>query len=479
MTALRQLALIIPLLGVGCANLANGTHPSAQPDALQALPPSQWQAALPHSGNLTDLSQWWKSLGDPLLVELIDAAQNVSPTLASAKSRIAQARATRTAAGAALLPTLDASLSATRGLTQPPAATATTVQGGVQAAWEIDLFGGNRAASDAAVARLESAQAQWHDARVLVAVEVANQYTNLRACGLQLALTQADASSRGETARLSDLTTRAGFTSPAQDALARASAAEAGNRVTQQRGQCDLDLKALVALTAASEPQLRKQLAVVLDPIAQEAMMSIASIPAQTLAQRPDVFAAARDVAAASFEVGSSQAMAYPRLSLNGSIGALRYASGGTSDGYTTWSIGPLALSVPLFDGGRRAANVQAAQARLEEAQALYGARVLQAVREVEQALVNLQSTAARRDDTRTAALGYRAAFDAAQARFNAGLSSLPELEDARRTSLAADTVQLTLQRDRTLAWVALYRAAGGGWQATATDLSKASNAPQ
>ena len=211
---------------------------------------------------MTDLNQWWQSLGDPLLAELIDAAQTVSPTLASAKSRIAQAGAARTAAGAALLPTLDASLSAARGLTQPPAATATTLQGGLQAAWEIDLFGGNRAASAAASARLESAQAQWHDARVLVAVEVANQYINLRACAQQLALTQADASSRNETARLSALTTRAGFTAPAQDALARASAAEAGNRVTQQRGQCDLDLKALVALTAAPEPQLRQKLAV-------------------------------------------------------------------------------------------------------------------------------------------------------------------------------------------------------------------------
>ena len=479
MKALRVVALFLPWLAVGCTNLANVTRASEQSAELQAQPPSQWQVALPHNGNLTDLSQWWQSLGDPLLAELIDAAQNVSPTLASAKSRIVQARAARTAAGAASLPTLDASLTAARGLTQPPAATATTLQGSLQAAWEIDLFGGNRAASDAASARLESAQAQWHDARVLVAVEVANQYINLRACAQQLALTQADASSRKETARLSALTTRAGFTAPAQDALARASAAESGNRVIQQRGQCDLDLKALVALTAAPEPQLRQKLALAPDPSAQEAIIAIASIPAQTLAQRPDVFSAASDVAAASLDVGNSQAMAYPRLSLNGSIGALRYASGGASDGYTTWSIGPLALSVPLFDGGRRAANVEAAQARLEEAQALYRARVLQAVREVEQALVNLQSTAARRDDTQTAARGYRAAFDAAQARFNAGLSSLPELEDARRTALAADTVQLTLQRDRTLAWVALYRAAGGGWQATATDLTKTSSPPQ
>ena len=469
--AIRLVALCLPLLAGGCANLSALPDPAAQ-QALAAARslsvPLQWQAPLPHNGTLSDLSRWWQSLGDPLLVELIDAAQNVSPTLASAKSRIAQARAARVAAGAALLPTLDASLTASRGATQPPAPVATTLQGGLQAAWEIDLFGGNRSANEAALARYESAQAQWHDARVSVAAEVANQYLNLRACEQQLALTRSDASSRQETARLSALTTRAGFTAPAQDALARASVAEAGNRVTQQRGQCDLDLKALVALTALPEPELRKKLAVALVPVAQEATRLIASIPADALMQRPDIFSAARDVLAAGLDVRSTQAQAYPRLSLNGSIGALNLRTGGSSDGYTTWSIGPLALAVPLFDGGRRAANTDAAQARFEESQALYRARVLLAVREVEQALVNLQSTAARSDDTQAAAEGYRAAFDATQASFKAGLSSLPQLEDARRTALAADTVQLTLQRDRMLAWVALYRAAGGGWQAPA-----------
>lgn len=475
MNTLRLAALLLPLLAAGCA-----TH-QTPPEAVTGAAPAQWQTQLPHNGTLKDLSQWWQTLGDPLLVELIEAAQTVSPTLASATSRIAQARAARATAGAALLPTLDASLAASRGVTQPPLPLASTVQGGLQAAWEIDLFGGNRAATDAAQARYESAQAQWHDARVSVAAEVANQYINLRACALQLALTRTDANSRLETARLSALTTRAGFTAPAQDALARASAAEAGNRVTQQRGQCDLDLKVLVALTAASEPELRQKLATALAtkaPIAANsiAFMSIASIPAQTLAQRPDVFSAERNVAAASLDVSSNQAQAYPRLSLNGSIGALRYFGNAASDGYTIWSIGPLALSIPLLDGGRRAANVDAARARFEEAAALYQARVRQAVREVEQALVNLQSTAARNDDTQTAALGYRAAFEAAQARFAAGLSSLPELEDARRTTLAADTVQLALQRDRELAWVALYRAAGGGWQATAPGPAKPSS---
>jgi multidrug efflux system outer membrane protein len=131
-----------------------------------------------------------------------------------------------------------------------------------------------------------------------------------------------------------------------------------------------------------------------------------------------------------------------------------------------TWSIGPLALSLPLFDAGRRAANVDAAVARYEEAAALYRARVRQAVREVEEALVNLQTTAARSDDARLAADGYRAAFTGTEARYKSGLGNLLELEDARRTLLAAEVGLLSLQRERANAWVALYRATGGGWSA-------------
>jgi outer membrane protein TolC len=177
------------------------------------------------------------------------------------------------------------------------------------------------------------------------------------------------------------------------------------------------------------------------------------------------VFAAERDVAAASQDVANSDAQAYPRLSLSGNVGLVNFSSGGVSTDLSTWSIGPLALTIPLFDGGRRAANGEAARARYDEATALYRARVRSAVREVEEALVNLQSVAARGDNTQVAADGYRAAFTATESRYKGGLASLPELEDARRTAINADTAQLSLQRERMLAWVALYRAVGGGWQ--------------
>jgi len=448
------------------------------PRTAEAAPPAQWHAPLPHNGTLVNLSQWWQGLNDPLLVQLIDAAQAASPTLASARSRVEQARATRAAAGAALLPTLDASASASRGLSQstvPPMA-ATTVQGGLQAGWEIDIFGRNRSAADAAQYRLEGTQALWHDARVSVAAEVANQYFSLRTCERQLVVAQGDARSRGETARLADLSARAGFQAPAEAALARASAAESSARVTQQRALCDLDVKALVALTALPEPQLRQQLAaapaspMLASPApgapagAPRPAFAIASIPAQALAQRPDVFNAEREVAAASGDVGTAQADRFPRLTLGGSVGTARIRAGGVSSSMDTWSIGPLALAVPIFDGGRRAAGVDAAQARYDEAVALYRARVRQAVREVEEALVNLQGTAARSDDAVIAVEGYRQSFAATEARYRSGLASLVELEDARRVQLAAETALVSLQRERVAAWIALYRAAGGGW---------------
>ena len=447
----------LPLWLAACAT----TPP---PTSMPAQAAAQWIAPLPHHGNMGDLADWWQRLDDPLLVALIAAAQDASPTVASAASRIAQARATAVGAGAALGPTLDASASASRGRSQPSVPIASTAQGGLQAAWEIDLFGTNRAAANAAQARQQGAQAQWHDARVAVAAEVASQYVTVRACALLRGLAGEDAQSRQETARLSGLSTRAGFTAPAVDALARASAAEANNRVVQQLAQCDVYLKAMVALTGLPEADLAQKLALAPVPPAQIALFSIASIPAQALAQRPDIFSAERDVSAASFDVSNAQGQRYPRLTLNGSIGALAYRAGGSSENFGTWSIGPLALSVPLFDGGRRSADVEAAQARYTEAVAVYRAKVRQAVREVEEALVNLRSADDRNADTQVAAQGYQASFTATQARYSAGLASLPELEDARRTALTADTNAIALQRERLLAWIALYRAVGGGW---------------
>lgn len=441
----------------------------APPAQVSTTAPPQWQAPLPHNGSVSDLATWWQDQGDPLLAQLIGAAQAVSPTVATAASRIAQSRYERVAGGAALLPSLDATASVSRASQQSELPLGTTSQAALQASWEIDVFGANRAARDAAQARLESARAGWHDARVSVAAEVANQYVELRACEQLLAVSLQDAASRGDTARLTDLTATAGFQSPANAALARASAADGNNRALAQRAACDLDVKALVALSAIAEPELRQRLAGAPQG-AQPPLraLAIAALPAQTLGQRPDVFSAERAVAAASADVGAARAQRYPRLTLTGSVGAANFRSGGSDTSLSTWSIGPLALGVPLFDGGRRAANVDAAVARYDEAVVNYRASVRQAVREVEQALVNLESTGRRSGYADSALAGYRASFTATEERYKNGLASLLELEDARRSRLAAENTVVSLTRERNAAWIALYRAAGGGWRPAA-----------
>lgn len=459
-----MLTMLSTLLLGACAV----TPPPARVD-VQA--PAAWQAAAPHNASLSDLASWWQTRGDPLLAELIGDAQTASPTVSAARARIAQARAQSVAAGAALLPSVDAAASIERASQQSALPLGTTSQAGFQAAWEIDLFGGRRAERRAADERLRGAAAGWHEARVSVAAETANAYYALRSCGALLAVAEQDASSRNDTSRLTALTTEAGFQSPANAALARASAAEGSSRVIAQQAQCELDVKALVALTALPEAQLRQRFAA--SAAATIAPPEVSALPAQVLAQRPDVFNAERLVAAASADVGSAQADRYPRLSLQGNVGIANFRSNGENTRLDTWTIGPLSLSVPVFDGGRRAANVDAARARYDDAVVSYRAVARQAVREVEEALVNLGSAARRGDDARTALEGYRYSFRATEDLYKNGLASLLQLEDARRTRLNAENTLVTLERERNAAWIALYRAAGGGWTQAATTMAR------
>jgi len=488
----RGLFAIFPLIGIAFA--LGGCAVNVPPPAVTVAAPPQWYASLPtsnsanslpHNGSLSTLSLWWQQQNEPLLVELIDAAQRVGPSVITARANIEQARAARSISGGALLPLLDGLGSVSRGsVPQGSGASgtsgagsgstiATTAQLGLQASWEIDVFGKNAATRDAAQERLLASQAQWHDARVVVAAVVAGQYYSFRSCEKQLAMTALDAQSRAQTSRLTALAAQAGFGAPAVSALARASAAEGASRLIQQRAQCAVMMKTLVALTALDEPllaqKLERSLLVAPDGQPQRPIVNVASVPAQALGQRPDVYSAARYVAAASFDVGSAAAARLPRLALLGNIGASRTRVSGMSQSVGTWSFGPLSLTLPLLDGGVSQGNLDIANARYEEAAGKYKSVVRLAVREVEEALVNLQSTADRASDTDIAVEGYRASFAGTEARYKAGLASLVELEESRRTLLAAQGALLSLQLERRNAWIALYRALGGGWQLDAS----------
>ena len=341
----------LSVLGVAIALAGCAAPRPPTPAPLSELAPSTWQSPLPHGGRLQALKDWWQRQEDPVLSSLIEAALADSPTLAAAQARVEQARAQTSANQAGLLPRLDLGASASRGNSQslgsvssgsaPPVVT--TLQVGLQAGWEIDLFGRQRALVEAAEHRQEGAEALAHLARVSLAADVASAYYGLRLCHSLLTTAEDDSRSRSETARLASISRDAGFTAPATAALAEASAAEGRARTLQQRAACDTQIKALVALTGLDETRLRSQVATSAPLQASDTAFSVASIPADTLRQRPDIWAAEREVWATRAEVGSAEAARWPSLSLSGSISRMQLRGMGTSGGLGVWSFGPLA----------------------------------------------------------------------------------------------------------------------------------------
>lgn len=438
--------------------------------------PASWQAALPHGGQQASLYDWWSQFHDPALSALLQAAEADSPSLARAAAVIAQSRAALTSSRADLFPSMEATVSSRSASATPPlTGTQTTTGVAIDAAWEIDLFGSVRRATEAARARLQSAESSWHDARVSLAAEVANNYTQYRACRMLVAANEREVASRRETARLVGITANAGFTAPADAYLSTASAATAASGLAAQQAQCDLLVKSLVALTGLDEASLRSLLASggAQDALPVPAQFTVTSLPVGLISQRPDLGAAERALAAASADIGSAEASRYPRLSLTGSISYGFVRLSGKSNEASSWAFGP-ALSVPLFDAGKRKAAVSSAEARYDEALANYRQAVRTAVKEVEQALVSLDSAARREADARAAAENSQRYYNAVEANWRSGGAGLLTLEEARRTAIAAEQALIALQRDRVLNWVSLYKALGGDWRPQASSVATA-----
>lgn len=460
------IAIGMPLVLAGCAS----TAPALMPDSASAQVATQWHAPLPHGGRVDDLRQWWSQFDDPLVPDLIEAAQRASPTLAQAAANMADARASSVTSGAALLPSLDIAASATRGRSELAAPVGKVSSLGLQTAWELDLFGANRAGLAAAEARFSSSQAGWHDARVSVAADVARNYVELRACEAHVEQSRIDAASRAQTSRLTELAAAGGIRSPATADLARASAAQGEVALEERKAQCNLLVKALVALTAQDEPTLRRKLAEKTAQLPLPTEFSVNTVPAEVLAQRPDIHAAARNVVAASADSTQADAQRWPRITLAGSIGSTRVSSLGVSTDGTVWSVGPIAITFPLFDGGIRRANAQAAKVRYESVTTVYAARLRTAIQEVEGALVTLESTTRRSESASVAVDGFERSYRATATSYDVGAASLFDLEDARRSLVSAQSTLIDLRRERLLAWVSLYRAMGGGWTPQANE---------
>jgi len=431
----------------------------------QIATPATWVAPLPEGGGASTLEGWWQRFDDPVLLRLQEQAEESSPTLDQAIARIQQARATLDTNRAQGRPTANVGASYTKA-GQTTSAGGQNFQfatGGFQpsadASWLLDLFGKVRRNSEAARARIEARGDDLADARIALEAEVADDYVQYRGCEQLAALYQEQASSQAETARLTRISQRAGFTAPADAALTDASAASVRASATDQVAQCDLLVKSLTSLTGTDEAAVRALLAPGKAQMPMPAMLDVTTLPADLVRQRPDIASSERELAASSAEIGAATADLYPSLSLTGSI-----SSGA---GLTQWSFGP-SLSLPILDGGKARAGVRSARAAYQLQLATYRESVRAGILEVEQALVRLQSARARDSDLVRSAQGYAQSFAAIDRQRQVGSVSMIERESARRNALDAQRSLVDLRQTQVRELIALYKALGGGWDGAA-----------
>jgi len=465
------LAAILGLSVAGCA-----MQPPYQAPVLPIA--GKWHAERPHGGSTQALVNWWASFDDPAVAELIGIAEANSPDLAKAIAQIKIARATLVSDSAALLPSATGTGSVSRSKQSVSAGgsagtvTSTSRSGELDASWEIDLFGKNRSSRESAHAQLQASVDDWHDARVSLAAEVADDYVQYRGCRLLLQAYRNTAASQGQTLSMTRTAVSAGFSAASDGYLADASAASAAATATGQNVSCEELVKSLVAVTGADETVVRGIIDRPSAPALPEpGRFDVSSIPADLVRQRPDLASAERMLASYYAAIGEARADRFPSLSLSGSIGL---SATNASSPASTWSFGP-SLSVPIFDAGKRRAAVDSAQASYDKQLASYQSSVRSAVKAVEQALIDLDGAARQAEDSKRSADQYQRYANAKEQSWSAGLDTLLALEDARRSAISAEVTLIGQRRDRVRYWIALYKALGGGWETDSNPVSQIS----
>lgn len=451
MPSLRSAACLLAL--AGCA---------VGPDyAAPDVPvPGRWAAAEGAADADLAATAWWARFGDPQLTRLVERGARANLELAEADARVREAQALRRASFALLWPTLDLGAEARTEGGGPGAQTADGVFAALDAAWQLDVFGGARRALEAADADL-AARVEDRRALALVLVgEIARSYIELRGFEAQLDAIERNLAAQREIASLTEAQLRAGLAS-------------------------DLDVeraRALVAVTAAELPPVdaarrasEHRLAVLLGvppaafageladggPIPEAPGEPLVGLPADLLRRRPDLVRAERELAAASARIGVAEAQLYPRVVLLGSVGIQS----------TTWheqagflGAGP-SVTWPVFAAGRIRANVAAADARQAQALARYEQVVLFAFEDVENWLVRHQSEQLRRAALRDAVAANREAAELAQRLWANGLGGFLDVLVAERALVEAESQLVASETAVSTSRVALYVALGGGWE--------------
>jgi NodT family efflux transporter outer membrane factor (OMF) lipoprotein len=453
-------------LGLSGLLAACSTSTTKFEESIKTTTTNKWEAPLPETDNALPLEKWWASWNDPVLLALQAHAQQHSPSIAQASARIAQARAEASAAGASLWPNLDfnASLKSNRDYPIPGYGKQIIRSTGLDARWEIDLFGANFAARSSMVARAEARDSEWHDASLSLSAEVANTYIALRSCEAQVDAAEQISQSQQASQHLQDQRLAAGFISALELAQQRAILAANLTQTQQQQTDCAVLLKSLVVLIDLPEAALKEQLKSGHSVVPQAGNFVVDQLPANALLKRPDLRASMQNLVASAKEIDAAQARRYPSFSLLGSINILGIKVAGQTADTHSWSFGP-SLTLPIFDAGKRKADVDAALAKHSEALAAFRHQSLLAVREVEEAMLRLDLANTQLQQHQYIEELHTINAQSTQAGWELGSVSLLEKEEARRQQLAGQQQKWQKQRDRASALIALYKAVGGDWQ--------------
>lgn len=413
----------------------------------------------------TDVSRWWRSLNDEALTSLIERATVDNLAVQQAFARIRQARASLRIAGAAGLPTLDATGSADRSRSRSNsiARTDNFFRAGFDASWELDVFGGIARSVEAADESLLASVEDRRAVQASLAAEVATTYIELRALQRRLALARKNLALQEDTASLTSERFEAGFVGSLDLANARALVASTASRLPSLEADIRTRIYALSVLIATPPETLLAELSPDAPLPSPPAAVPV-GLPSELLLRRPDIRRAEATLAAQSARIGVAVADLYPRFSLTGSFGLQGpevSSLGSLAQRY--WSIGP-SVRWNVFDAGRIRGNIDLQRALFDEQLAGYKQTVLTALQDVESSLVGFAQEQHRRLTLIDSVRANTDAVSIANELYIGGRTDFLNVLSAQGRLLDAEDALVVSEQAITANLVALYKALGGGW---------------
>jgi NodT family efflux transporter outer membrane factor (OMF) lipoprotein len=424
-----------------------------------------------------DVAAWWTNFNDPLLDSLIHRGIESNLDLRLAESRLREARAQRDVTAAGLWPRVDASGSYRREGSDAPQVHTTTggtvsasrgsqdfFSGGVDASWELDVFGGVRRQVEASDANIQLACEDLRDVLVSLTSEIALNYLDRRSFQRQIVIAQENLQAQRYSADLTRRRQRGGLVNGLDVANADATVATTEAQIPLLEQDARQTIYNIALLLGQEPGALVNELAPAgaIPPVPAEVPVGL---PSELLRRRPDVRRAEANLHAATAEVGVAIAQLFPRFTLTGSLNASGQQFANVFNwNNALWSIGP-SVSWPIFSAGSIRANIRVQTVVQAQAATLFVQAVLTALRDVENALVAYAREQQHREALRAAVDANARAVDLSQRLYSLGQTDFLNVLTAQRSLLASQDA--LVQSDRTVATnlVLLYKALGGGWE--------------